>query len=66
MVLLIESIIGIVLFTCIVVPMSATNPIGVIYDYPPAIRKGCKELGLIENTEKRFTAKYLIKVNDES
>ena len=60
MVLFIESIIGIVLFTCIVVPMSATNPIGVIYDYPPAIRNRCKELGLIENTEKRFTLKDLI------
>ena len=61
MTVLIESVIGIILFTLIVVPMSAKNPIGVLNDYPPAIRKRCMELGLAENREKRFSTKDLIR-----
>ena len=56
-----ESIIAIILFACIVVPMSVINPIGVIYDYSPAMRQRCMELGLILNTEKRFAQKDIIK-----
>ena len=54
MILFIECLIGIVLFSLIVVPMTAGNPIGVISDYPPEIRKRCVELGLTKETEKRF------------
>lgn len=61
MILLIECLIGILLFTLIVVPMGLKNPIGVISDYPPAIREKCVELGLVENTEKRFSIKDLIR-----
>ena len=61
MILLIECLIGILLFTLIVVPMGLKNPIGVISDYPPAIREKCVELGLVENTEKRFSVKDLIR-----
>ena len=38
MILLIECLIAIVMFSAIVVPMTAKDPIGVISDYPPAIR----------------------------
>ena len=41
MILLVECLIGIILFTIIVVPMSVKDPIGVISDYPPAIRERC-------------------------
>ncbi len=61
MILLIECLIGIAAFSLIVVPMDLKNPLGVISDYPPAIRKRCEELGLIEKTEKRFSAKDLIR-----
>ncbi len=61
MVLLIESIIGIVLFTIAVVPMVIKNPIAYIGDYPPAIRKRCEELGLIEKDKPKFAKNHLIK-----
>lgn len=61
MILFIECVIAIVLFSAIVVPMTARDPIGVISDYPPAIRKRCVELGLTKETEKRFETKDLIK-----
>ena len=61
MILLIECLIAMGLFALVVVPMDAKNPLGVISDYPPAIRKQCVELGLIENTKKRFTAKDIIR-----
>ena len=61
MILLIECLIAMGLFALVVVPMDAKNPLGVISDYPPAIRKRCVELGLIENTEKRFSARDIIR-----
>ena len=61
MVLLTECLIGIVLFTAIVVPLTLKDPIGSIGDYPPAIRQRCIELKLIPKTEKRFGAKEIIK-----
>ena len=45
MLLLIESLIGIALFTLIVIPMDLKDPLAVIGDYPPAIRKRCEDLG---------------------
>ena len=61
MILLVECLIGIILFTIIVVPMSVKDPIGVISDYPPAIRERCIELGLAEDRKKRFSAKDIIR-----
>lgn len=61
MLLLIESLIGIILFTLIVVPMDLKDPLAVIGDYPPAIRKRCEELGLIEKREKQLSKKDLFK-----
>ena len=61
MLLLIESLIGIALFTLIVIPMDLKDPLAVIGDYPPAIRKRCEELGLIEKRKQQLTRKDLIK-----
>ena len=54
MLLLIECLIGIALFTLIVIPMDLKDPLAVIGDYPPAIRKRCEELGLIEKRESNY------------
>ena len=61
MLLLIESLVGIALFTLIVIPMDIKDPLAVIGDYPPAIRKRCEELGLIEKREQQLSGKDLIK-----
>lgn len=61
MLLLIESLIGIVLFTLIVIPMGIKEPLSVIGDYPPAIRKRCEELGLIEKRQQQLSKKDLVK-----
>lgn len=61
MILFIESIVGIVLFTLIIVPMDLKDPLAVIGDYPPAIRKRCEQLGLIEKRDKQLSKKDLIK-----
>ena len=50
-----ESLVGIVLFTIIIVPFTLRNPLVSVGDYPPAIREKCIELGLIEKREQRFT-----------
>ena len=42
-----EIVIGIVLFTLLVVPGLLKDPLGSISDYPPEIRQRCVELGLI-------------------
>ena len=61
MILLIESLIGIALFTLIVIPVDLKDPIAVIGDYPPAIRKRCEELGLIDKRQHQLSKKDLIK-----
>lgn len=61
MILFIECLIAIVLFSLIVVPMTAKDPIGVISDYPPAIRNRCVQLGLTKETERRFEGKDLVR-----
>ena len=61
MLLLIESLIGIALFTLIVIPMDLKDPLAVIGDYPPEIRKRCEELGLIEKRKQQLSKKDLIK-----
>ena len=54
MVVMIESLIGILLFTILIVPLTLKNPLISVGDYPPAIRERCIELGLIEKREQRF------------
>ena len=49
------SLVGIVLFTIIIVPFTLRNPLVSVGDYPPAIREKCIELGLIEKRDQRFT-----------
>ena len=48
MVIIIESLIGILLFTILIVPLTLKNPLISVGDYPTAIREKCIELGLIE------------------
>ncbi|MBQ9328237.1 MAG: hypothetical protein IJ225_06845 [Solobacterium sp.] len=62
MTVFIESLIGIVIFSAIVLPATLNDPMSMISDYPPEIRERCYELGLIEQKTKRFTPKdYLRK-----
>jgi hypothetical protein len=49
MAVMIESLIGILLFTVLIVSLTLKNPLTSVGDYPPAIREKCMELGLIEN-----------------
>ena len=58
---IIESLVGIVLFTIIIVPFTLRNPLVSVGDYPPAIREKCIELGLIEKREQRFTRADIIR-----
>ena len=55
MAIMIESLIGIVLFTVLIVSLTLKNPLASVGDYPPAIRKKCIELGLVEDRQQRFT-----------
>ena len=61
MILLAECVIGIALFTAIVIPSTAANPLGWIGDYPPAIRKRCMELGLVEPRDRRLSTAELVR-----
>ena len=59
MVLAIECAVAIALFTAVVVPSTAKDPLAWIGDYPPAIRRRCEELGLVEAGEGRLSAAEL-------
>ena len=61
MILVIECIIAIILFTAIVIPIALKNPIFIVGDYPPEIIKRCVELKIIPERRKRFTKKDIIK-----
>ena len=61
MIILIESLIGIVLFTIIIVTFTVKDPLTSIGDYPPAIRKKCIELGLTTERKQRFTRGDIIR-----
>jgi hypothetical protein len=63
MLLLIESLIGIALFTLIVIPMDLKDPLAVIGDYPPAIRKRCEELGIIDKRQHQLSKKRSVENN---
>ena len=60
MAVMIESLIGILLFTILIVSLTLKNPLTSVGDYPPAIREKCMELGLIEKREQRFTRADII------
>lgn len=49
MILFIECAVLCVIFSLLVVPRVKHNPLKWAYDYPPAIQKRLKELGLVEN-----------------
>lgn len=59
--LLPASLIGIILFTIIIVALTLKNPLLSVGDYPPAVRNRCMELGLIEKRKKRFTRADMIR-----
>ena len=61
MAVMIESLIGILLFTILIVPLTLKNPFASVGDYPPAIREKCMELGLSEKREQRFTRADIIR-----
>ena len=61
MILFIECIIAIVLFTVIVIPVALINPKYIVGDYPPEIIKRCVELKIIPKRKTRFTKKEIIK-----
>lgn len=61
MVIFIESLIGIILFTIIIVALTLKDPLASVGDYPPAIRDRCMELGLIEKRKQRFTRGDIIR-----
>lgn len=62
LVIMIECLIGIALFTAVIVSLTLKNPLTSVGDYPPAIQKKCIELGLVSDRKKRFTkADYIRK-----
>jgi len=58
--ILIESIIGCILFTLVIFIMMR-NPINMIHDYPPAIQNKAKELGIIKDWKKRYSKTDIIR-----
>ncbi len=60
MVLFIECVVCIILFTLVVVPKCIADPVGSLCDYPPAIRQRCVELGIIKQTDRRLTPKNIL------
>ena len=52
MVVLIESVVGIFLFTIIIVLVTLKDPIASVGDYPPAIRKKMHGIGACGRTEE--------------
>ena len=61
MTLLLECIIGIVLFTIIILPIALINPLYIIGDYPKEIIKRCVELKIIPERKTKFTTKEIMK-----
>lgn len=61
MIIIIESVIGILLFTILIASITLKNPLASVGDYPPSIREKCIEMGLIEKRKRRFTKKDIIR-----
>lgn len=53
MTILIESIVGCLLFTIICGGMTYFKPLSMIHDYPPAIQDRVRKLGLIKDNENK-------------
>ena len=61
MIIIIESVIGILLFTILIASITLKNPLASVGDYPPSIREKCIEMGVIEKRKRRFTKKDIIR-----
>ena len=61
MTLFIECVVGIIIFSLIVVPLTMRDPVGSLGDYPEAIRERCIELGIIESRKIRLSKREIIK-----
>ena len=61
MVILIEGLIAVTLFTIIAIPTTIRHPLTALSDYPPAIVKRCVELGIYPERERRFSTMDLIR-----
>ena len=61
MTILIESIIGCLLFTIIAGGMTYLKPLSMSNSYPPAIQEKVLELGIIKNNQKSKSIKSIIK-----
>ena len=61
MIIIIESVIGILLFTILIASITLKNLLASVGDYPPSIREKCIEMGLIEKRKRRFTKKDIIR-----
>lgn len=56
-----EYLIGIALFTVLIVPFTLRDPLASVGDYPPAIRSRSVELGLIEDTSRRLSTRDVLR-----
>ena len=61
MVILIEALIAVFLFTIIAIPATVNHPLTALSDYPPAIVKRCVELGIVPERGKRFSTMDMIR-----
>ncbi len=61
MVILVESVIGCLIFTIIFAGITYFKPLSMIHDYPPAIQDRAKELGLITDEQKGYSKTDIIK-----
>ncbi|MBO7676599.1 MAG: hypothetical protein J6S49_03695, partial [Erysipelotrichaceae bacterium] len=61
MIILIEAIIAVSLFTIIAIPATLRHPLEALSDYPPEIVKRCVELGIVPERERRFSKSDLIR-----
>ena len=61
MIFLIEALILCLVFTAMIIPSVIKNPLAWISDYPPAIQKRAKELGLIPAQQPRMPLSVIIK-----
>lgn len=61
MLVLIEALIAIAVFTMIAIPATIRHPLTALSDYPPEIVKRCVELGIVPEREKRFSKMDLLR-----
>ncbi len=61
MAFLIEAVIACLIFTLMVAPFVAKNPLAWVSDYPPAIQERVRELGLISMDQKKIPAAVIIR-----